>query len=75
AAAAAAAAVRAAGAVLPGGTQPLLGAADFRLLHGPDGRSHHTRTRLGCCLYYAIRPDGACLTCPRTPDDERLRRL
>ncbi|MEU1420304.1 (2Fe-2S)-binding protein [Kitasatospora sp. NPDC005751] len=69
------AAVAAAGAVLPGGTQPLLGAADFRLLRGEDGRGHPTRTRLGCCLYYAIRPDSACITCPRTPDEERLRRL
>ncbi|WP_406206592.1 iron-sulfur protein [Kitasatospora sp. NBC_01560] len=68
-------AVAAAGAVLPGGTQPLLGAADFRVLHGPDGRGHHTRTRLGCCLYYAIRPDNACITCPRTSDEERLQRL
>ncbi|WP_405362293.1 iron-sulfur protein [Kitasatospora sp. NBC_00085] len=68
-------AVAAAGAVLPGGTQPLLGAAAFRTLCGPDGRSHPTRTRLGCCLYYAIRPDSACVTCPRTPDEERLQRL
>ncbi len=60
------AAVAAAGAVLPGGTQPLPGAADFRRLHTPDGRAHHTRTRLGCCLYYAVKPEApACLTCPR----------
>ncbi|MFJ9952331.1 iron-sulfur protein [Kitasatospora sp. NPDC091207] len=69
------AAVAAAEAVLPGATQPLPGAAGFRLLHGEDGRSHPTRTRLGCCLYYAIRPDSACITCPRTSDEERLRRL
>lgn len=69
-------AVTAAGAVLPGGTQPLPGAADFRRLHTPDGRTHHTRTRLGCCLYYAVGPEAAaCLTCPRTSDEERLRRL
>ncbi|WP_442906189.1 (2Fe-2S)-binding protein [Kitasatospora sp. NBC_00458] len=70
-----AAAVAAAGAVLPGHTEPLPGAADFRLLRGEDGRAHHTRTRLGCCLYYAIQPGNACLTCPRTADEERLRRL
>ncbi|WP_308222342.1 (2Fe-2S)-binding protein [Kitasatospora sp. A2-31] len=70
-----AAAVAAAAAVLPGGTRPLPGAADFRVLRGTDGREHHTRTRLGCCLYYAIRPDSACLTCPRTSDEERLRRF
>ncbi|GHF33795.1 hypothetical protein GCM10018790_09330 [Kitasatospora xanthocidica] len=70
------AAVAAAGAVLPGGTQPLPGAADFRLLHTPDGRAHHTRTRLGCCLYYAVKPEAvACMTCPRTSDEERLSRL
>ncbi|MFE6865635.1 (2Fe-2S)-binding protein [Kitasatospora sp. NPDC057692] len=68
-------AVAAAGAVLPGGTDPLPGAADFRLLRGGDGRGHHTRTRLGCCLYYAVEPARACLTCPRTDDEERLRRL
>ncbi|MDY0810898.1 (2Fe-2S)-binding protein [Kitasatospora purpeofusca] len=69
------AAVAAATAVLPGRTDPLLGAADFRVLCGEDGRTHHTRTRLGCCLYYAIEPDRACITCPRTADEERLRRL
>ncbi|WP_045693164.1 (2Fe-2S)-binding protein [Streptomyces rubellomurinus] len=70
------AAVAAAAAVLPGGTLPLPGAADFRRLHTPDGRAHHTRTRLGCCLYYAVSPAAeACLTCPRTCDEERLRRL
>ncbi len=69
------AAVAAAAAVLPGRTDPLLGAADFRVLCGEDGRTHHTRTRLGCCLYYAIEPGRACVTCPRTGDEERLRRL
>ncbi|MFE7591539.1 (2Fe-2S)-binding protein [Kitasatospora sp. NPDC057512] len=70
------AAVNAAEAVLPGGTLPLPGGADFRRLHTPDGRAHHTRTRLACCLYYAVGPAAtACLTCPRTSDEERLRRL
>ncbi|MFI9359721.1 iron-sulfur protein [Kitasatospora sp. NPDC053057] len=70
------AAVAAAGALLPGGTLPLPGAADFRRLRTPDGRDHHTRTRLGCCLYYAVKPEAlACLTCPRTSDEERLQRL
>ncbi|MEE1787501.1 (2Fe-2S)-binding protein [Streptomyces sp. SP17BM10] len=70
------AAVTAAGAVLPGGTLPLPGAADFRHLPTPDGRCHPTRTRLGCCLYYAVAPDAvACLTCPRTSDEERVSRL
>ncbi|MGW3041413.1 iron-sulfur protein [Kitasatospora sp. NPDC001159] len=70
------AAVAAAGALLPGGTLPLPGAADFRRLRTPDGREHHTRTRLGCCLYYAVKPEAlACLTCPRTSDGDRLHRL
>jgi hypothetical protein len=68
-------AVAAATAVLPGGTPPFPGAAAFRRLTGADGRSHVTRTRHGCCLYYAVRPDEACATCPRTCDAERLRRL
>ncbi|MEU4114449.1 iron-sulfur protein [Kitasatospora sp. NPDC028055] len=70
------AAVVAAAALLPGGTLPLPGAADFRRLRTPDGQDHHTRTRLGCCLYYAVGPEAlACLTCPRTTDEERIRRL
>ncbi|MFF3067604.1 iron-sulfur protein [Kitasatospora sp. NPDC057936] len=70
------AAVAAAGAVLPGGTLPLPGAADFRRLRTADGQCHPTRTRLGCCLYYAVAPDAlACLTCPRTSDEERVSRL
>jgi hypothetical protein len=62
--------VRDAGAALPGGTPPFPGAAGFRELAGRP-----TRTRLGCCMYYAIRPQEACLTCPRTSDAERLRRM
>ncbi|MGW6915251.1 iron-sulfur protein [Kitasatospora sp. NPDC054939] len=69
------ASVAAATAVLPGGTLPMPGAADFRILTGPTGRTHHTRTRLGCCLYYAVQADAACLTCPRTCDEDRVERL
>ncbi|WP_051969793.1 (2Fe-2S)-binding protein [Kitasatospora azatica] len=58
--------------VLPGGTAPMVGSADFRRL---GGAGELTRTRVGCCLYYAVRPDEACLTCPRTGDAERARRL
>ncbi|WP_371500829.1 (2Fe-2S)-binding protein [Kitasatospora sp. NBC_00374] len=68
-------AVEAAAALLPGDTPPFPGAADFRRLTGTGGRTHWTRTRAGCCLYYAIRPDEACVTCPRTGDEERVRRL
>lgn len=68
-------AVRAATDLLPGSIPPFLGGADFRRLPGTDGRSHLTRTRRGCCLYYTIRPEDTCLTCPRTCDAERVRRL
>jgi hypothetical protein len=68
-------AVRAATDLLPRAVPPFPGGADFRRLTAGDGRSHPTRTRLGCCLYYAIRPAEACVTCPRTGDTERLRRL
>ncbi|MFE6128050.1 (2Fe-2S)-binding protein [Streptomyces sp. NPDC056437] len=67
--------VREAGQLLPGPVAPYLGGADFRRLTDRDGRSHPTRTRLGCCLYYTIRPAEACGTCPRTCDSERLRRI
>ncbi|MEU1626156.1 (2Fe-2S)-binding protein [Streptomyces sp. NPDC020096] len=67
--------VREATAVLPGATPPFPGAAAFRELSGPAGRRQPTRTRQGCCMYYAIRPDEACLTCPRTSDAERVRRM
>ncbi|MER6162744.1 (2Fe-2S)-binding protein [Streptomyces sp. NPDC001868] len=70
-----AAGVRAASAVLPTAHAPFPGGADFRSLHTSDGREHPTRTRMGCCLYYTIRPAEACSTCPRTCDAERLRRL
>lgn len=68
-------AVRAATELLPGPLAPFPGGADFRTLHDRTGQPHLTRTRIGCCLYYAIRPDAACLTCPRTSDAERLRRI
>jgi hypothetical protein len=68
-------AVRAATALLPSGVTPYPGGAGFRYLTTDDGRRHPTRTRTGCCMYYTIRPDEACATCPRTCDAERLRRL
>ncbi|MCT4353554.1 (2Fe-2S)-binding protein [Streptomyces sp. Je 1-79] len=68
-------AVRAATELLPHGIPPFPGGADFRRLTGRGGAGHHTRTRLGCCLYYRIDPSQACLTCPRTCDAERIRRI
>ncbi|MDC0769137.1 (2Fe-2S)-binding protein [Streptomyces sp. HD] len=68
-------AVRAASRLLPTAVAPYPSGADFRHLTTQDGRRHPTRTRAGCCMYYTIRPDEACATCPRTCDAERLRRL
>ncbi|MBT2401789.1 (2Fe-2S)-binding protein [Streptomyces sp. ISL-100] len=67
--------VRAATELLPGPIAPFPGGADFRRLRDSAGLPHTTRTRLGCCLYYTIRPDNACLTCPRVCDSERAQRL
>ncbi|PAZ10118.1 iron-sulfur protein [Streptomyces sp. SA15] len=68
-------AVRAATDILPTAVPPYPAGADFRYLVGDSGRRHATRTRAGCCLFYKIRPEEACVTCPRTGDAERLRRL
>ncbi|MFD6417085.1 (2Fe-2S)-binding protein [Streptomyces sp. NPDC060194] len=67
--------VREATALLPRPLAPFPGGADFRRLHSADGRTHLTRTRVGCCLYYKIRADEACGTCPRVCDRERAVRL
>ncbi|MEV6275322.1 (2Fe-2S)-binding protein [Nocardia sp. NPDC051832] len=53
------AAALAANALLPGATPPYLGGAGFRL--GPDS----PRTQTTCCLFYTVRPDELCATCPR----------
>jgi hypothetical protein len=64
-----------AGLLLPGGTEPYAGGADFRELPGPGGRRLTTRERASCCLYYTLRPEDTCVTCPRTCDAERVARL
>ncbi|WP_418959754.1 (2Fe-2S)-binding protein [Streptomyces tritici] len=61
--------------LLPGTAKPYVGSAGFRELSGPDGRALPTRDRASCCLFYTLRPEDACVTCPRTCDAERLRRL
>jgi len=66
--------VRAATRLLPAGTGPFPGGSCFRQLTAADGTCHNIRTRLACCLYYRIASE-ACLTCPRTPDAERITRL
>jgi ferric iron reductase protein FhuF len=69
------AARRAAEALLPGGTPPFARGAAFRELTGPHGEALPTRDRASCCLFYTLRPEDTCVTCPRTCDAERVARL
>ncbi len=69
-------------ALLPGSggrpEKPYAGGAGFRPLpgaEGPDGAPRPTRDRVACCFFYTLRPEDTCLTCPRTCDAERVRRL
>ncbi|MCC3772604.1 (2Fe-2S)-binding protein [Streptomyces sp. UNOC14_S4] len=61
--------------LLPGTTPPYAGGAAFRALTGPAGESLRTRDRASCCLFYTLRPDDTCLTCPRTGDAVRVARM
>ncbi|MER6999076.1 (2Fe-2S)-binding protein [Streptomyces sp. NPDC000410] len=62
-------------ALLPGTTKPYVGTAGFRELAGPRGESLPTRDRASCCLFYTLRPEDTCVTCPRTCDADRVRKL
>ncbi|WP_395575124.1 (2Fe-2S)-binding protein [Streptomyces sp. BK79] len=61
--------------LLPGATKPYVGTAAFRELTGPDGEPLHTRDRASCCMFYTVRPEDTCATCPRTCDADRVGRL
>ncbi|QNE73980.1 iron-sulfur protein [Streptomyces finlayi] len=61
--------------LLPGTTKPYVGTAGFRELTGPQGESLPTRDRASCCLFYTLRPEDTCVTCPRTCDADRVRKL
>ncbi|MET8026910.1 (2Fe-2S)-binding protein [Streptomyces avermitilis] len=61
--------------LLPGATPPYVGSAAFRELTGPNGGALPTRDRASCCLFYTLRPEDTCLTCPRTCDTDRIARL
>ncbi|MFD6991839.1 (2Fe-2S)-binding protein [Streptomyces sp. NPDC059943] len=61
--------------LLPGTTKPYVGTAGFRELRGTDGESLPTRDRASCCFFYTLRPEDTCVTCPRTCDADRVRRL
>ncbi|MZD09331.1 iron-sulfur protein [Streptomyces sp. SID5785] len=61
--------------LLPGTTKPYVGQAAFRELAGPQGEPLPTRDRASCCLFYTLRPEDTCVTCPRTCDADRIARL
>ncbi|GGQ15962.1 (2Fe-2S)-binding protein [Streptomyces mutabilis] len=61
--------------LLPGATEPYVGDAAFRELTGPDGEPLHTRDRASCCMFYTVRPEDTCATCPRTCDADRVDKL
>lgn len=61
--------------LLPGATQPYVGSAAFRELTGPNGESLPTRDRASCCMFYTLRPEDTCTTCPRTCDADRVTKL
>jgi hypothetical protein len=61
--------------LLPGTTRPYVGSAAFRELTGPDGQSLPTRDRASCCMFYTVRPEDTCATCPRTRDTDRVAKL
>ena len=62
-------------ALLPGTAKPYVGTPGFRDLTGPDGRRLPTRDRASCCLFYTVRPEDTCVTCPRTCDADRVAKL
>ncbi|WP_320775124.1 (2Fe-2S)-binding protein [Streptomyces sp. CRN 30] len=61
--------------LLPGATRPYVGSAAFRDLTGPNGESLPTRDRASCCMFYTLRPEDTCATCPRTCDTDRVAKL
>ncbi|MER5715574.1 (2Fe-2S)-binding protein [Streptomyces sp. NPDC002132] len=63
------------GLLLPGTTRPYVGSAAFRELTGPEGQSLPTRDRASCCMFYTVRPEDTCATCPRTCDADRVTKL
>lgn len=55
------------------GPSPLSAPVNYRVLEYPGG-SEATRVRNACCLYYKTG-SGACFTCPRKTDEERVQDL
>ncbi|MCW0211976.1 MAG: (2Fe-2S)-binding protein [Pseudonocardia sp.] len=72
-----AATLREARLVLPEGGPELPSASTLARIVDGRGREWLTRRRISCCFYYRVGADGpgaTCSTCPRTSDEERLRR-
>ncbi|MEV0241138.1 (2Fe-2S)-binding protein [Streptomyces sp. NPDC050674] len=61
--------------LLPGAAKPYVGTPAFRELTGPAGEPLLTRDRASCCMFYTLRPEDTCATCPRTCDAERVTKL
>ncbi|MCI3933763.1 (2Fe-2S)-binding protein [Streptomyces sp. AN091965] len=61
--------------LLPGATKPYVGTAAFRELTGPNGEKLPTRDRASCCMFYTLRPEETCVTCPRMCDTDRAAKL
>ncbi|GGJ33992.1 (2Fe-2S)-binding protein [Streptomyces brasiliensis] len=57
--------------LLPGATGPYAGRAAFRVVTGPGGEPAATRDRVSCCMFYTVRPQDICPTCPRNRDTGR----
>ncbi|MEN3301974.1 (2Fe-2S)-binding protein [Pseudonocardia sp.] len=68
------------GRVLPGGAVEFAERSALRRIVDGHDRKWLTRRRVSCCFYYRVCPEGpadrevSCSTCPRTSDEERLRR-
>ncbi|MFE9771884.1 (2Fe-2S)-binding protein [Streptomyces sp. NPDC005931] len=60
--------------LLPGSTKPYVGTAAFRRLTGPGGEPVRSRERVSCCMFYTVRPEEICQTCPRTCETARPTR-
>ncbi len=58
--------------LLPGTAHPYVGTPTFRDLTGPGGERVTTRNRVSCCMFYTVRPEETCATCPRTCDSPRV---
>ncbi|MFF0199881.1 (2Fe-2S)-binding protein [Streptomyces sp. NPDC005017] len=61
--------------LLPDSAVPYVGTPAFRELTGPRGETLPTRDRASCCLFYTLRPEDTCVTCPRTCDTDRVAKL